>query len=120
GEVLDRQLEEQLLARLAFLELVADCGVIAGAVLDGMVEDRRIRCESRHRQLVDVALQGAGGQEVAGAVVEPGARAEVVGLLRGLHRCTCAWFWVGPDPGMPPSCLTTVLLQIRAFDVRSA
>ena len=57
GDVLERQLEEQLLARLEVLEFLADRGVVGGAVLDGVVEDRRVRGESRHRELVDVALE---------------------------------------------------------------
>ena len=62
GEVLERQLEEQLLARLALVELLADRGVVGGAVLDGVVEDRRVRGEPRDRQLVDVALERAAGR----------------------------------------------------------
>src|SRR2546422_8027228 len=40
GQVLQRQLEEQFLARPAFLDLLPDGGVVGRAVLDGVVEDR--------------------------------------------------------------------------------
>jgi hypothetical protein len=59
GEVFDRQLEEQFLPRCAILGPFADRGIIGRAVLDGVVEDRRIRSKPRHRQLVDVALERA-------------------------------------------------------------
>ena len=60
GEVFQGQLEEQRLARLALLDLLADCGVVRRAVLDGMVEDRGVGREPGHGQLVDVALERAG------------------------------------------------------------
>src|SRR6266850_2529891 len=60
GQILQRQLEEQFLARLAFLDLLPDRRVVGRAVLDGMVEDRRVGREPRHGQLVDVALERAG------------------------------------------------------------
>ena len=86
GEVLQRQLEEQFLSRLALLELLADRGVVGRAVLDGLVEDGRIRGQPRHRQLVDVALERAVVQQVARDVVEPEALAQVVEQLRRFHR----------------------------------
>jgi hypothetical protein len=42
GKVLQRQLKEQLFARFPLREFLADTGVVRGAVLDGVVEDRRI------------------------------------------------------------------------------
>ena len=81
GEVLERQVEEQLPRPTCRLELLADGGVVGGAVLDGVVEDRRVRGEPRHRQLVDVAFERAAVQQVAGDVVEPEALAQVVELL---------------------------------------
>src|SRR6201999_50912 len=56
-QIFDCQLEEQRLARLSLLELVADRRIIMRAVLDSVIEDCRVRCESRQRQFGDVALQ---------------------------------------------------------------
>ena len=61
--------------------------VVHGAVLDRIVEDRRVRREPRHRELVDVALQRAAVQQLAGDVVEPQALAEIVELLGRLSSC---------------------------------
>jgi hypothetical protein len=58
-QILERQIEEQFLARLAFFDLLADRRVVGRAVLDGMVEDRRVGREARHRQLGDVAFERA-------------------------------------------------------------
>jgi hypothetical protein len=43
-----------------------------------VVEDRRVRREPHHGQLIDVPLQYAGVEQIAGYVVEPEALAEVV------------------------------------------
>jgi hypothetical protein len=45
-EVLEREFEEQSLARLAFFDLLANCGVVVVAILDGVIEDRGIRGEA--------------------------------------------------------------------------
>ena len=82
GDVLERQIEEKILARLAFAQLLADRGVVCAAVLDGVVEDRGIRGQSRHRQLVYVAFERAAIQQVARDVVEPDTLAQIVKLLR--------------------------------------
>jgi hypothetical protein len=58
-EVPQRQLEEQHLARLAFLQFLADSVVVVVTVLDGVVEDRGVRCETRDRKLLDIALERA-------------------------------------------------------------
>ena len=55
-------------------------------MLDGLVEDRRIRGEPRHRQLVDVALERAAVQQVARDVVEPEALTQVVEYFGCFHR----------------------------------
>ena len=90
GDVLERQVEEERLARFALAQLLADRGVVGGAVLDGVVEDRRIRGEPRHRELVDVALERAAIQQVARDVVEPEALAQIVKHLCRFHRVTFA------------------------------
>ena len=87
-EILERQLEEQLLARLTLVELFADRGIIGGAVFNRVIEDRRIRSEPGHRQLVDIALQCAGVQQVACNVVEPETLAQVVEQLGCFHFAT--------------------------------
>ena len=51
----NRQLEEQRLARLAFLQFLADGVVVVVTVLDGVVEDRGIRGEPRDREILNVA-----------------------------------------------------------------
>ena len=43
GDVSQRQLEEERLAGLPFGQLTPDGGVVCGAVLDGVIEDRRVR-----------------------------------------------------------------------------
>ena len=60
-------------------------GVIRRAVLDRVVEDRRIRRESRHRELVDVVLERAGCQQVACDVIEPDALAQIVEICGCFH-----------------------------------
>ena len=80
GEVVERQLEKQPLSRLALLELVADRGIVGCAVLDRVVEDRRVRGQPGHRQFVDVALKRAARQQFAGDVVEPDALAQIMEL----------------------------------------
>ncbi len=84
-EVLLRQREEQRFAGLALRELRADRRIVRGAGLDGLIEDRRIRRESGHRQFGDVAPERAGREEVTRDVIEPEALAQVVELLRHLH-----------------------------------
>ena len=85
-EVLQRQLEEQRLARLAFLHFLADGVVVVVTVLDGVIEDRGVRGEPRDRELLDVAAERAAGQQTAGDVVEPEALAHFVEFLGGFHR----------------------------------
>jgi hypothetical protein len=46
-QVLDRQFKEESLARFAFFQFPADGVVIVVAVLDGVIEDRGVRGETR-------------------------------------------------------------------------
>src|SRR5262249_33073890 len=62
--------------------------VVGRAVLDGVVENRRVGRETGHRELVDVACERAGLEQVAGNVVEPDTLTSVVERLRGFHRVT--------------------------------
>src|SRR5262249_45589469 len=86
--VFQRQLKEQWLARLTLLHLLADRPVVRGAVLDGVIENRGVGREPGDGQLVDVALEGAAVQQIAGDVVQPEALADLVKHLRCLHRVT--------------------------------
>src|SRR5262249_56450090 len=60
-QVLERELEEQLLARLAGGHQRADRGVVVAAALDRLVEDGGIRGEPRDRQLVAIVTERAAG-----------------------------------------------------------
>ena len=97
-EILERQLEEQRLAGLALVQLFADRGVVGAAVLDRVVEDRRIRGEPGDRKLVDVALERAAVEQVARDVVEPETLAQVVEQLGGFHRCHLRRIWTDCRP----------------------
>ncbi len=81
GQIRKRQREEQVLGRLGRRRRPRHVLVIHGAVLDRIVEDRRVRGQPRHREIVDVAFQRAAVQQLAGDVVEPQALADVVQLL---------------------------------------
>src|SRR5260370_42621650 len=94
SDILKRELEEQLLPRLALRELAFDCAIVVAAVLDGVVEDGRVRGQPRYRKLVDVAAEHARFQQVARDVVEPEALAEIVQDASGLHAVTS----VAPPP----------------------
>ena len=85
AEVLERQLEEQLLARLAGGRQRADRDVVVGAVPDRVVEDRGVRRQPGDRELADVARERAVREDPAGDVVEPEALASVVQPLRRFH-----------------------------------
>jgi hypothetical protein len=53
-QILDRQLEEEGLARLAFFPFLADGIVVEVGVLNREVEDRGIRCKSCDREFLDI------------------------------------------------------------------
>ena len=65
--------------------MLGNVPVIVRAVLDRVIEDRRVRCEPRHRKLVDVVLQRTAIQQLAVDVVEPQALPEIVEGSRWLH-----------------------------------
>ena len=93
-EILQPQLEEQRLARLAFLQFPADGVVVVVAVVDGVVEDRGVRGEPRDRELLDIAAERAAVQQTAGDVVEPEALAHFVEFLGRFHHLS-PWGAVG-------------------------
>src|SRR3546814_18005849 len=76
-QVLQRQLHEQRLVALPGGGLLADAGVVGAAVADRLVEDRRVGCQPGDAVLVDVALQRAVVEDLAGDVVQPEALADV-------------------------------------------
>ena len=88
AEVVQRQLEEEGYGRDPVSDLRADRRVVGGAVLDRVIEDRRVRGETGHRQLVDVPLERPAIQQVAGDVVEPQTLAQLVKPLGCLHHVT--------------------------------
>src|SRR5205085_7284084 len=88
AEIIERELEEQALARLALRDLVSDGVVIIAAVLDGVVEDGGIGCEPGDRKFIDVAAEHARSQQVARNIVEPEALAQIVQGSRGFHDVT--------------------------------
>src|SRR5262245_8277374 len=87
-QVLERKLEEQLLPRFSLRELAPDGVIIVAAVLDGVVEDRRVRRQAGDGQFIDIAAQRAGPQQVARDVVEPEALPQVVHDSTGVHDIT--------------------------------
>src|SRR6185312_14372840 len=90
GQVRQRQGEEQVLSQSG-RGRTGNVLVVHGAVLDRIVEDRRVRGQPCHRKIVDVAFQRAAVQQLAGDVVEPEALAEIVQLPGRGHRLT---FWL--------------------------
>jgi hypothetical protein len=88
AQILERELEEQRLAGEARACFLLDSCVVGRAVADGLVENRRIRGQSGHRQFVHVATQGAIVEYLARDVVEPKALSQIVQGLCGFHRCT--------------------------------
>src|SRR6476620_359370 len=87
-EILECQLEEQPLSGLTLIKFLADRSIVRAAVFNRVVEDRRVRSEPGHRQLVDIAFQCAGVQQVACNIVEPQTLAQVVEQLGCFHLIT--------------------------------
>src|SRR5262247_2291907 len=72
-QILDGQVKKELLIRLDLPYFLADGRIIGLALGNGMVEDGGVGGEPGDRQLVDVALERAARQQIAGDVVEPEA-----------------------------------------------
>jgi hypothetical protein len=83
GQVVDREREEQLLARAPGARQLADLIVVGVAGTDRLLEDGRVRGQSGDRVLGDVARQRAVAEHVAADVVEPEGLAELVQLAGG-------------------------------------
>src|SRR3546814_3333945 len=71
------------------LGLLADAGVVGAAVADRLVEDRRVGGQPGDAVLVDVALQRAIVEDLAGDVVQPEALADVAQGLQVGHVDSC-------------------------------
>src|SRR6185437_1811876 len=85
-QVGQREIEEHVLCRFRRGRYLGNVSVVGRAVLDGVVEDGRVRGEPGHRELVDVALQRPVIQQLAGDIVEPQALAEIVEHRGWFHR----------------------------------
>src|SRR5262249_7021822 len=85
-QIRQRQVEEQVLSRSCRWRLPGDVVVVVSAVLNGVVEDRRIGRQPGDREIVDVALQGSAVQQHTGDIVEPQALAQIVKRL-GCYHC---------------------------------
>src|SRR5271165_6960960 len=121
GEILQCDLEEQVLTGLARPHPLADTGVIAGTVLDRLIEDRRVRGQSRDGQLADITFERAARQQIACDVVEPQALARAMKWLGCLHVVSCGShdrlltferrIYVRRSPGDEPgrSCISVVV-----------
>ena len=81
AKILDGEREEQRLARFTVVQLPANFRVVRLAAGNGVVEDRRIGGEAGDKLLVDVALERAAIEQVAGYVVEPQALSELAQSL---------------------------------------
>ena len=84
-QILQGQVEEHGLARLACARFVLNGFIVEIAVFDGVIEDRRVGGEPRHRQVPYVAAERAAGQKPAVNVVKPEALAQIVKLLCRAH-----------------------------------
>ena len=85
GQVFQRQVEEQALARFPLGGLLGNRLVIKLRVSNRMIEDRRVGCESGDGEVAQVAFQSAAFQQSASNIVEPQALTDLVKLFRGIH-----------------------------------
>jgi hypothetical protein len=72
-EILHGHFEEQILIEFALRHLFPNRIFICRAVSDGVLENRRVRGETRDRELIDITLERASVQQVPGDVIEPEA-----------------------------------------------
>ena len=90
-QVCQREFEEDALVRQAARAEALDRVVVEPAAANRIVEDRRVRGQPGHRQLGNVARQGAVRQHFAGDVVEPEALPQIVQLAGvGVHHFSFA------------------------------
>jgi hypothetical protein len=92
-QVVDRELEERLLAGGAAAGAAEDALVVGAAARERVGEDRRVRRQAGDAELADVTVERPVVEQVAGDVVEPEALARLVQVLRRVHRYSCQLFW---------------------------
>src|ERR1700734_1090931 len=85
GQVLQRQFEEQILSGESCPDKASNLRVVRFAAGDRMLKDSGIRGQTCNRKLVDVFLQRAVVEYVAGDVVEPQTLTEIMKFLRRFH-----------------------------------
>src|SRR5215813_1386930 len=110
---------------LAAARVTADGGVIGSALLDGVIEDRRVRGQARDRGLVDVAFQPSAVQQVTCDVVEPETLPQAVETSGRVHGLTSGALG-SPSPsrpalvaGLPASVEWRYQITVASFDVVS-
>src|SRR5262249_9930687 len=77
-DVLDRERVEDVVGALVLGHEARDRVVVVGALRDRLLEDRRVRGETRDVAVVDHPLQGAGREEAATDVVVPRGLSELL------------------------------------------
>jgi hypothetical protein len=85
-EVGDGEVEEDRLGVADVVGEGADLGVVVVRTGDGLLEDGRVAGEPGHREVADVAVEGARVEEAPGDVVEPDALTDLTkttGDVRG-------------------------------------
>src|SRR5207249_4753153 len=85
GQILERQVEEERLARPARAQLLPDGRVVLLPTADRVVEDGRVRGETGDRELLDVPAETSTPEESARDVVEPDALACVAKPSCAVH-----------------------------------
>ena len=71
AQILQSQLKEQPLARIARERQVADGVIVEIRIRDGLIKNRRIRGQPGDRQVADVARERAAVQQLPRDLVEP-------------------------------------------------
>src|ERR1700730_2053359 len=77
-QILYSELEEQRFAREAMPDQPTDLRVIGVAAGDGVVKYGGVRGQTADRQGLDILLQCAAGEEIAGDVIEPKTLAKII------------------------------------------
>ena len=85
SEILEHQIKQHRFSGPAASDELPYRFVVSVAVRDGMIEDRRVGCESGDREFVDVALERPAVEQVTGDGVEPESLADIVQLSCRVH-----------------------------------
>jgi hypothetical protein len=84
-EILYCELEEQRLVRKATPDQPTDFRVIGVAAGDGVAKNGGVGGQTGDRQGLDILLQCAAGEEIAGDVIEPKTLAKIIQYSCCLH-----------------------------------